>query len=125
MLGKLRKRKERMRIRRMKAADGATLRLVRKALGGRRLLCMGLEGTAHTLGVGVASSEGEILANIRDEYVPAEGGIHPREAAQHHSNAVKQAITSAISEAGIKISEVNLVAFSQGPGLAKPPKALA
>jgi len=81
---------------------------------------MGIEGTAHTLGVGVVSSEGEILANVRDEYVPAEGGIHPREAAQHHSNVVRQVLISAINEAGIKISEINLVAFSRGPGLGSP-----
>lgn len=106
----------------MKAADSVALRVVRKALDGRRLLCMGFEGTAHTLGVGIVSSEGEILANVRDEYTPVEGGIHPREAAQHHSNVVKHVIASAVENAGISIKEIGLVAFSQGPGLAEPPK---
>ena len=48
------------------------------------MLCIGLEGTAHTLGIGVIDSDGKIYANIRSEYVPKSGGIHPREAAQHH-----------------------------------------
>ncbi|MEM1657693.1 MAG: hypothetical protein QXK94_01495 [Candidatus Jordarchaeales archaeon] len=109
----------------MKANNNVTLKKVRELLGSRRLLCVGIEGTAHTLGVGIVSSEGEILANVKDEYVPLEGGIHPREAAQHHSNVVKQVIASAIETAGINIKEIGLVAFSQGPGLAKPPKAPA
>ncbi len=105
----------------MRATEGATLNFVRKALGGRRLICLGIEGTAHTLGVGIVSSEGEILSSLRDEYVPAEGGIHPREAAQHHSSVIKRVIELAVEKAGIKIGEVGLVAFSRGPGLAIAP----
>ena len=91
--------------------------LVKRNLGGRRILCIGIEGTAHTLGVGIVDGEGEVLANVRDEYVPAEGGIHPREAAQHHSNSAKQVILSALKDAGVNMEDINLVAFSQGPGL--------
>lgn len=109
----------------MRAAESATLSFVRKGLSGRRVICLGIEGTAHTLGVGIVSSEGEILSNVKDEYVPAEGGIHPREAAQHHSNVLKRVVALAIEKAGLKIGEVGLVAFSRGPGLVGPPKVLA
>ncbi|MEM3952437.1 MAG: UGMP family protein, partial [Nitrososphaerota archaeon] len=48
-------------------------------------IVLGIESTAHTFGVGVATSKGRILANINRTYTPRSGGIHPREAAQHHS----------------------------------------
>ena len=47
---------------------------------------LGIESTAHTAGVGIITSEGSILSNQRSVYIPDEGeGIHPREAANHHS----------------------------------------
>jgi tRNA A37 threonylcarbamoyltransferase TsaD len=47
--------------------------------------CLGIESTADDFGVGISTLNGEILANIRKDYVPPEGGIHPREAARHHA----------------------------------------
>ena len=40
------------------------------------MLCLGIEGTAHTLGIGLARDTGEILANMKSEYSPRTGGIH-------------------------------------------------
>ena len=48
-------------------------------------IILGIESTAHTAGVGLITSEGVILSNQRSMYIPEEGGIHPREAADHHS----------------------------------------
>ena len=49
-------------------------------------IILGVESTAHTAGVGIITSEGTILSNKRSVYIPEEGeGIHPREAANHHS----------------------------------------
>ena len=31
---------------------------------------LGIEGTAHTFGVGIVTLEGKVLANEKDEYVP-------------------------------------------------------
>ena len=45
---------------------------------------IGIESTAHTAGVGIITSEGVIMSNQRAVYIPEEGGIHPREAANHH-----------------------------------------
>ena len=47
------------------------------------MIAIGIEGTAHTLGVGIVQDE-KILANAKDTYVPKKGGIYPREAADHH-----------------------------------------
>jgi tRNA A37 threonylcarbamoyltransferase TsaD len=79
--------------------------------------CLGLEGTAHTFGAGIMSDEGVVLSNVWDEHIPLKGGIHPREAAQHHAAVIKRVISDAIEKAGISTREINVVAFSQGPGL--------
>jgi len=82
-----------------------------------RLICIGIESTADNLGVGVAASDGAILANEVSTHVPEEGGIHPREAARHHSEQMGNVISRALETVDIKAQEIGLVAFSQGPGL--------
>ncbi len=77
---------------------------------------VGLEGTAHTLGIGILDEKGTILANLMKTYKPKEG-IHPREAANHHAKEFVPTLEEAISKAGIVRSDIGLVAFSQGPGL--------
>ncbi len=81
------------------------------------MLCIGLEGTAHTAGVGISDEKGTILANIALNYFPKEG-IHPRKAAEHHTSAFPQLISDAVKKAGSSFEDIDLVSFSQGPGLA-------
>ncbi|MDI9644294.1 MAG: KEOPS complex N(6)-L-threonylcarbamoyladenine synthase Kae1 [Candidatus Verstraetearchaeota archaeon] len=78
---------------------------------------LGLESTAHTFGCGIASSDGRILSNVKSEYVPASGGIHPREASQHHSSRAAWTIAAALNEAGLRLADISAIAFSAGPGL--------
>jgi len=80
-------------------------------------LCLGIESTADDFGVGIATFNGKILANISDPYVPTEGGIHPREAARHHAEVADRVLREAILKADVKPCELSLIAFSQGPGL--------
>jgi universal protein Kae1 len=79
--------------------------------------CLGIESTADDFSVGIASFDGEILANIISAYISPEGGIHPREAARHHAEVAAQVIEEAFRKAGIKPKDLAVVAFSQGPGL--------
>jgi len=81
------------------------------------LICLGVESTADNLGVGVASSDGSILANEVDVHVPEQGGIHPREAARHHSEKMGTLISKALETAKITARDVSIVSFAQGPGL--------
>jgi N6-L-threonylcarbamoyladenine synthase/N6-L-threonylcarbamoyladenine synthase/protein kinase Bud32 len=81
------------------------------------LLALGIEGTAHTVGVGIVDEKCRILANVYDMVKPERGGIHPREAANHHADVVVPLIRKAADIARIRLSEIDLVAFSQGPGL--------
>lgn len=79
--------------------------------------CLGVESTADDFGVGILTFNGEILANASSDYVPEEGGIHPREAARHHAEVADTVLREALSKAGIKPRDLALIAFSQGPGL--------
>jgi N6-L-threonylcarbamoyladenine synthase/protein kinase Bud32 len=81
------------------------------------MLCLGVEGTAHTFGIGVVSSKGKVLSNASRTYVPAKGGIHPREAARFHAENARAVLDEALKKAGLSLKDVDLVAFSQGPGL--------
>ena len=54
--------------------------------------CLGIESSADDFGVGIATFNGEILANKSDSYIPAEGGIHPREAARHHAEVADKVL---------------------------------
>ncbi|MCS7126145.1 MAG: KEOPS complex N(6)-L-threonylcarbamoyladenine synthase Kae1 [Aigarchaeota archaeon] len=78
---------------------------------------LGIESTAHTFGVGLATTSGKILANIYEIYTPKSGGIHPREAAQHHALVAPDTIKRAIQSSNISLSEIGGVAFSAGPGM--------
>jgi universal protein Kae1 len=79
--------------------------------------CLGVESTADDFGAGISTFQGEILANVSNAYVPKEGGIHPREAARHHAEVADKVLDEALSKAGIKPKDLNIIAFSQGPGL--------
>ncbi|GBC70418.1 tRNA N6-adenosine threonylcarbamoyltransferase [Candidatus Calditenuaceae archaeon HR02] len=84
---------------------------------GGELVCLGIESTAHTIGVGVVDSSGLILANELETFRPLKGGIHPREAAQHHASVAHQVLERALRKAGVSPYEIDAVAFSYGPGL--------
>ncbi|MCX6821482.1 MAG: bifunctional N(6)-L-threonylcarbamoyladenine synthase/serine/threonine protein kinase [Candidatus Aenigmarchaeota archaeon] len=78
--------------------------------------CLGIESTAHTFSVGIIDDKGNILFDEKSVYKPPLGqGIHPREAAQFHTensiNLVKNALKT------VKIDDIDVISFSMGPGL--------
>jgi N6-L-threonylcarbamoyladenine synthase/protein kinase Bud32 len=79
--------------------------------------CLGIESTADDFGVGISTFKGQVIANVRSDYVPFQGGIHPREAARHHAEVASRVIEEAFKKSAIKPSDITLIAFSQGPGL--------
>ena len=78
---------------------------------------MGIEGTAEKTGVGIVDDEGNILAMAGKQLYPEKGGIHPRIAAEHHAEWIPKLIPEAIAEAGLSYNDIDLISFSQGPGL--------
>ncbi|MEM0158039.1 MAG: bifunctional N(6)-L-threonylcarbamoyladenine synthase/serine/threonine protein kinase [Thermoplasmataceae archaeon] len=80
------------------------------------LIVLGLEGTAHTISCGILD-ERKILGEAGKTFVPKTGGIHPREAASHHAEYVYNVISEALSKSNVSPNDIDLVAFSRGPGL--------
>ncbi len=81
------------------------------------MLCLGIEGTAHTFGIGIVGSGGKILSNFSKTYVPERGGIHPRDASQFHAANARAVLDEALRRAEVELKDIDLIAFSQGPGL--------
>jgi len=81
-------------------------------------LCMGIECTAHTLGIGIIDFDGQVYSRINDMYVPVKGGIHPVQAKEQHLENFMGVINRALNESNISIKDIDLIAFSQSPGLA-------
>lgn len=78
------------------------------------MICLGIESTAWNFSVGVVS-EDEVIALHGDAYRPKEGGIHPREASQHHSEVAGKVLKKIFEK--VNPEEIDVVAFSQGPGM--------
>ncbi len=81
------------------------------------MIALGIESTADNLGIGIVSSDKKIYANIIEVHVPPEGGIHPREAARHHSDKMGETLHKALDVAELSADELDVIAFAQGPGL--------
>jgi len=80
------------------------------------MICLGIESTAHTFGVGIVDEAGGILANVKDTFIPPKGmGIDPSEARKHHEQVADDLIKKALENA--KIEKPDIIAYSAGPGL--------
>ena len=80
-------------------------------------LCLGIESTAHTFSAGIVDFGGKVYSLINDIFIPEEGGLHPALVREQHLNNFMNIINKALSEAEISIDKINLIAFSQSPGL--------
>lgn len=78
---------------------------------------LGIETTAHTLSFGLVDGEGIPYPAASDTLRPDKGGIHPREAADHHKDVASMLFTKAMEMHSISPSDIGAVAYSQGPGL--------
>ncbi|WP_423743898.1 bifunctional N(6)-L-threonylcarbamoyladenine synthase/serine/threonine protein kinase (plasmid) [Haladaptatus sp. SPP-AMP-3] len=90
---------------------------------------LGVEGTAWAASAALFDSETDAVFIETDAYQPESGGIHPREAAEHMSDAIPRVIETTLDEAAGDIdadqrsssseraSPVDAVVFSRGPGL--------
>ncbi len=80
------------------------------------MLCLGIESTAHTLGIGIFRGT-KPLSNAKRAYKPVNEGIIPRKAADYHSQEFAPLLSESLSRAGVKLKDIDLFAFSQGPGI--------
>ncbi|MBW3003353.1 tRNA (adenosine(37)-N6)-threonylcarbamoyltransferase complex transferase subunit TsaD, partial [Candidatus Woesearchaeota archaeon] len=81
--------------------------------------CLGIETTAHTFGCSVVTFEGKVLSNVIDGYKTSEGegGMIPFKVAEHHVKVCDAVLKQALDNANLTINDIDLISFSQGPGL--------
>ncbi len=80
------------------------------------MICLGIESTAHTFGIGIFSDK-KMLANVKDAYTTKSGGIIPLDSAKHHKEVSNALLEKALNESKIKLSDIDIISYSQGPGL--------
>lgn len=84
-------------------------------------LALGIEGSANKLGVGIVNADGNVLANPRKTYVSPPGtGFLPKETAEHHRAQILDLLQEALAEAKAAMTDIRLICYTQGPGMAHP-----
>ncbi|PIN81002.1 UGMP family protein, partial [Candidatus Woesearchaeota archaeon CG10_big_fil_rev_8_21_14_0_10_32_9] len=80
------------------------------------LLVLGIESTAHTLGVAVIKGA-NVLANEKDAFTTKSGGMIPGKVADHHVEVFDEVLQKALKKSGVSLKEINLITFSNSPGI--------
>ena len=78
---------------------------------------LGIESTAHTLSFGLINADGIPFPSSTSTIKPEKGGIHPREAADHHKEAASRLLKDALDSQSLSSDDIGAIASSQGPGL--------
>ncbi|MBT4540455.1 bifunctional N(6)-L-threonylcarbamoyladenine synthase/serine/threonine protein kinase [Candidatus Woesearchaeota archaeon] len=85
------------------------------------MIVLGIESTAHTFGIGIVNDsrkgEKKVLANVKDTFTTKKGGIIPAKAADHHVDVCDIVLKDALAIAKLKLEDVNVIAYSQSPGI--------
>ncbi len=82
------------------------------------MICLGIESSAHTFGIGIITDKYKILSDVREIYKPPIGsGIIPNDAAKFHKENCKKVLEKSLEEANVKIEDVDLIAYTAGAGL--------
>jgi len=80
-------------------------------------LCLGIESTAHTFGVGIVSFKGKILANAKSQFTTTTGGMIPTDVAKHHDVVKARVLAEALEEAKVSMKDISVIAYAAAPGL--------
>ncbi len=78
---------------------------------------LGIESTAHTFSFGLVDPNGVPKPSCSDTLRPDKGGIHPREAADHHVELSAKLLTEILEREGLDATDIGAIAYSQGPGM--------
>ncbi|MAP79396.1 MAG: UGMP family protein, partial [Euryarchaeota archaeon] len=78
---------------------------------------IGIESTAHTFSFGLVDPNGIPYPSVGDTIKPLEGGIHPREAADHHRDYAAELFHRVLDSQELTTADIGAIAYSQGPGL--------
>ena len=81
------------------------------------MLCLGIESTAHTFGISVVDDKKKVYSNVRNLFTTESGGMVPAQVADHHVEVCDSVLKEALEKARIKLKDIDVIAFSQSPGL--------
>ncbi len=82
------------------------------------MIVLGIESTAHTFGISLLDAKKKkILCNLRDLYTTEKGGMVPNKVADHHEEICDELLRKAFDETKLSMKDVDLIAFSNAPGL--------
>jgi N6-L-threonylcarbamoyladenine synthase len=88
--------------------------------GTRVGVILGIETSCDETAAALVTHDGRILANVvssQAELHAPYGGVVPEVASRHHLELVVPAIRQALTDADVRLGEVEAVAVTQGPGL--------
>lgn len=94
----------------------------------KRVVAMGIEGSANKVGVGIIryAGEYEILANPRKTFVTPPGeGFRPRETQAHHQREILPLVEAALQEAQLRPEDIDCICYTRGPGMGGPLRTCA
>jgi len=83
-------------------------------------IVLGLESSCDETAAALVTDEGRVLAHrlaTQEEQHRPYGGVVPEIAARAHAEALTPLIEAAFAEAGLKLSDVDAIAATAGPGL--------
>ena len=86
----------------------------------KKMISIGLEGSANKLGIGIIehnteTGEVKILANIRHTHVTPPGtGFLPKDTAAHHREHIIPVIKEALKTSNVKIKDIDVICYTKG-----------
>lgn len=83
----------------------------------QKMLCLGIESTAHTIACAIVDKNCKILGDQRKTFTTISGGLKPSQVADHHYVNAVQIVKNTLKEASLQMKDIDCIAFSQGPGL--------
>ena len=77
---------------------------------------LGIESSAHTLGIGIADN-GKIVANAKRMYDVGSSGMIPSKVADFHSKNIGRLLKEAFLSCGLDINDIDAIGYTKGPGI--------
>lgn len=84
------------------------------------MLILGIESSCDDTAAAVLEGGGRLLSNVissQDEIHRRFGGVVPELASRRHLQSIEPVVSEALEKAGVSLTDINLIAATQGPGL--------
>ena len=80
------------------------------------MVVLGIESSAHTLGIGI-SDRGKIIANVKRMYNVGSSGMIPSKVADFHAKNIGNLLKEALVHSGLGIDDIDAIGYTKGPGI--------